>query len=109
MPRNPRGVRAIMTINRITLVNALACYLAVASTAIAADSFPVSIRVDARKPKGELKPIWRFFGADEPNYAYMQHGQKLIGELGKLRTKQNYFPTHYLLTCGEGRAVRTMV
>ena len=38
-------------------------------------SFPVSIRVDAAAPKGELKPIWRFFGADEPNYAYMTNGQ----------------------------------
>ncbi|MBW8771173.1 MAG: hypothetical protein JF589_15575, partial [Gemmatimonadetes bacterium] len=34
-----------------------------------APPFPVSIRVDASRPLGELKPIWRFFGADEPNYA----------------------------------------
>ena len=31
--------------------------------------FPVSIRVDAARPIGKLRPIWRFFGADEPNYA----------------------------------------
>jgi len=41
--------------------------------------FPVFIRVDAGKTTGELKPIWRFFGADEPNYAYMKNGKKLIG------------------------------
>src|SRR5205085_6188722 len=44
------------------------------------DSFPVRIVVDASRPMDELKPIWRFFGADEPNYAYMKQGQKLIGE-----------------------------
>jgi xylan 1,4-beta-xylosidase len=35
----------------------------------AADSFPVSIRVDASAPIGKFEPVWRFFGADEPNYA----------------------------------------
>src|SRR5690349_14811728 len=68
----------------------------------AADSFPVVIRVDAAKTKGPLKPIWRFFGADEPNYAYMQNGRKLIGELGALKPKQVYFRTHNLLTSGDG-------
>jgi len=67
-----------------------------------ADSFPVSIHVDAAKSKGELKPIWRFFGADEPNYAYMTNGKKLIGELGEMRSKQVYFRTHNLLTSGDG-------
>src|SRR5438876_5682571 len=47
-----------------------AATIAMAATVLAADSFPVSIRVDAAKPKGGLKPIWRFCGADEPNYAY---------------------------------------
>jgi xylan 1,4-beta-xylosidase len=43
-----------------------------AAAASAAEApFPVSIKVDAAKPRGELKPIWRFFGADEPNYATM--------------------------------------
>ena len=46
--------------------------------------FSVTITVDAAKPLGELTPIWRFFGADEPNYAYMKDGKKLIGELGQL-------------------------
>jgi xylan 1,4-beta-xylosidase len=78
--------------------------LAVAAvlTAVAADSFPVSIRVDAAKPKAELKPIWRFFGADEPNYAYLTNGRKLIGELGELRPKQVFFRAHNLLTSGDG-------
>ena len=70
--------------------------------ASAANSFPVSIRVDASKSLGELKPVWRFFGADEPNYAYMKNGRKLLGELGELRPDQVYFRAHNLLSSGDG-------
>lgn len=66
------------------------------------NSFPVSITVDASKPLGELKPIWRMFGADEPNYAYMTNGRKLLGELGALRPKDVYFRAHNLLCSGDG-------
>ncbi len=69
---------------------------------LGADSFQVSIQVDAAKPIGDLKPIWRFFGADEPNYAYMTNGRKLIGELGKLAPNQVFFRAHNLLTSGDG-------
>jgi xylan 1,4-beta-xylosidase len=68
----------------------------------AENSFPVSIRVDAATPGPPLKPIWRFFGADEPNYATMKHGKKLIAELGELAPKQVYFRAHNLLTSGDG-------
>jgi xylan 1,4-beta-xylosidase len=68
----------------------------------AADSFPVSIRIDAAKTTGELRSIWRFFGADEPNYAYMKDGKKLLAELGELRPKEVFFRTHNLLTSGDG-------
>ena len=60
------------------------------------------IRVDSSQKLGELRPIWRFFGADEPNYAYMQHGQKLLREIGELAPKQVFFRTHNLLTSGDG-------
>jgi xylan 1,4-beta-xylosidase len=64
--------------------------------------FRVAITVDASKPIGELKPIWRFFGADEPNYAYMKNGKKLLSELGRLGGPQVYFRAHHLLTSGDG-------
>ncbi|CAN5906172.1 beta-xylosidase [soil metagenome] len=64
--------------------------------------FPVSIRVDASRPAGELKPIYRFFGADEPNYATMKDGRRLLGELGKLGAPQAYFRAHSLLVTGDG-------
>jgi len=73
-----------------------------AAPLIAAQTFPVSITVDASQTKGELKPIWRFFGADEPNFAYMKDGQKLIKELGELGRGNVYFRTHNLLTTGDG-------
>jgi xylan 1,4-beta-xylosidase len=66
------------------------------------ESFPVSITVDAAKPQGELKPIWRFFGADEPNYAYMKHGRKLLSELGEMAPGNVYFRAHNLLNSGDG-------
>jgi xylan 1,4-beta-xylosidase len=91
--------------NRIIALAALAVVFAgclqaedVTNTA----SFPVTITVDAAKPLGELKPIWRFFGADEPNYAYMKDGKKLLGELGQLGGPQVYFRAHHLLTSGDG-------
>ena len=80
--------------------------VAVAGPAIAgpavAESFPVSIRVDAAKTKGPLRPIWRFFGADEPNYAYQTGGRALLAELGQLSPGKVYFRAHNLLTSGDG-------
>lgn len=74
--------------------------------AFAADSvpasFPVTIRVDAAKPGAELKPIYRFFGADEPNYAYMKDGKKLLRDIGQLGEPQEYFRAHSLLVTGDG-------
>ncbi len=66
--------------------------------------FPVSIVVEAGKPMGKLRPIWRFFGADEPNYATMKYGKKLIGEMGQLDPKHVYFRAHNLLCTGDGTA-----
>ncbi len=68
----------------------------------AAESFPVTITVDVARPGKELKPIWRFFGADEPNYAYMKHGEELLGHLGELKPKQVFFRAHSLLVTGDG-------
>ena len=74
------------------------------TNATPADTFPVHIHVDAGKSLGPLRPTWRFFGADEPNYATMANGTKLIGELGKLAPKEVYFRTHNLLNSGDGTA-----
>ncbi|HET7811418.1 MAG TPA: hypothetical protein VFL16_12675 [Steroidobacteraceae bacterium] len=79
-----------------------ALLLAAAATCEAADDFPVRIEVDARATGSEVVPIWRFFGADEPNYATRKNGRLLLSELGALRPGQVYFRTHNLLTTGDG-------
>jgi xylan 1,4-beta-xylosidase len=66
-------------------------------------AFPVTIEVDASMPIGELTPIWRFFGADEPNYATMHDGRKLLAELGAIGPRgATYFRAHNLLCTGDG-------
>ncbi|KAH8818982.1 family 39 glycoside hydrolase [Xylogone sp. PMI_703] len=65
-------------------------------------SFPVSISVHVDQKLKPLHPIYRFFGADEPNYAYMKDGKKLISKLGKLGSEQVFFRAHNLLTTGKG-------
>lgn len=79
---------------------ALAPFLAWGQAPIA----PVEVRmsVDAARPTGQLKPIWRFFGADEPNYVTMKDGRKLMAELGQLRPGNVYFRAHSLLSSGDG-------
>ena len=63
---------------------------------------PVTIHIDARSPQGPLRPVWKYFGYDEPNYTYAKHGQELVGELGALSPTPVYIRTHNLLTSGDG-------
>ena len=63
---------------------------------------PVAVSVDASKTVGALPPSWRFFGADEPNYATMKDGEKLLVQLGDLRRGEVYFRAHNLLNTGDG-------
>jgi xylan 1,4-beta-xylosidase len=62
----------------------------------------VSIEVDAAKSQGPLKPVWSFFGYDEPNYTYMKDGRKLLSELAALSPVTVYVRAHNLLTTGDG-------
>ncbi|HEY1848510.1 MAG TPA: beta-xylosidase [Opitutaceae bacterium] len=79
-----------------------AALLAAARLCAQAGGFPVTVDVDASQGAGEVRPIWRFFGADEPNYATMKDGQKLLSELGELRPGDVYFRAHNLLNTGDG-------
>lgn len=65
----------------------------------------VSISVDLKKVKGKMEPIWAWFGNDEPNYAYMKDGKKLLTELGQIKPSVPvYFRAHNMLTTGDGSA-----
>ena len=63
---------------------------------------PVEIRVDAASTLGPYKPIYAYFGYDEPNYTYMQNGRKLIGELQALSPVPVEIRAHHLLVTGDG-------
>jgi xylan 1,4-beta-xylosidase len=77
--------------------------LAAATSVIAQDAaFPVSITVDAARAQGDVNPVWRFFGADEPNYATMKDGRTTLQTLGSLAPDNIYFRAHNLLTSGDG-------
>ena len=60
------------------------------------------IEVDVKKEIGDMKPIWAWFGYDEPNYTYMKDGKKLLSELAALSPVPVFLRTHNLLTTGDG-------
>jgi xylan 1,4-beta-xylosidase len=61
-----------------------------------------NITIDLTSKKGPMKPIWAFFGYDEPNFTYMKDGRKLLTELSALSPVPVYVRTHNLLTTGDG-------
>jgi xylan 1,4-beta-xylosidase len=64
----------------------------------------ISIRVDAKRELGPLRPIYSFFGCDEPNYTYMKDGKKLLSQLAAASPVPVYVRVHNLLTTGDGTA-----
>ena len=64
----------------------------------------VTIHVRADQSAGPIRPIWNYFGYDEPNYTYAPNGKKLLGELSALSPVPVYVRVHNLLTTGDGSA-----
>ena len=93
--RDARVMKAFLSL--LTVVGLLAA-------PTTSSAFPVTVTVDASRDLGALPPIWRFFGADEPNYATATDGEKLLAELGSLRPGEVYFRAHNLMTTGNGTA-----
>jgi len=87
-------------VKALAVIYSIVCVATWAPTHAA--TFSVAVSVDASKPLGPLPPIWRFFGADEPNYATQPDGEKLLMELGELRPGEVYFRAHNLMTTGDG-------
>ncbi len=77
-------------------------YLLLAGLALAQQS--VTIRVNRAEKPAPYKPVWNYFGYDEPNYTYANHGRKLIRELASLSREPVHFRTHFLLASGDGKA-----
>jgi xylan 1,4-beta-xylosidase len=60
------------------------------------------IHVNLEKETGEMKPVWAWFGYDEPNYTYMKDGKKLLSEIAALSPVPVYVRAHSLLVSGDG-------
>jgi len=61
-----------------------------------------SIEINFGQSIAPMKPVWAWFGYDEPNYTYMKDGQKLLTEISKLSPVPVYVRAHNLLTSGDG-------
>ncbi len=66
------------------------------------ETFAVGATVHADRRLGTYRPIWNWFGYDEPNYTYSENGKKLLGELAELSPEPVRVRTHNLLTSGDG-------
>jgi xylan 1,4-beta-xylosidase len=75
---------------------------AAARPAPVAQTERIRIHVDTSSTTGPMKPVWAFFGYDEPNYTYMKDGRKLLSELAALSPVPVYVRAHNLLTTGDG-------
>jgi xylan 1,4-beta-xylosidase len=64
----------------------------------------VDVHVDISRSRGSFRPIWDFFGYDEPNYTYAPNGKKSLGEIAALSPAPAYIRVHNLLTSGNGTA-----
>ena len=62
----------------------------------------VSIRVDTSDRRGPMTSMWAWFGHDEPNYTYTEHGKKLLSQLAGASPAPVFVRTHNLLTTGDG-------
>ena len=71
---------------------------------MSSSEYPVAMHVDCAAPLGAWRPIWNWFGHDEPNYTTMPHGRKLLGELAALHSGPVHVRVHNLLTSGDGTA-----
>jgi xylan 1,4-beta-xylosidase len=75
-----------------------------AAMAASAAAQTVDIKVDAAAKIGPFKPIYAYFGYDEPNYTYTKNGTKLIGELQALSPVPVQIRAHHMLVTGDGTA-----
>ena len=81
----------------------LAIFLSLQSFPAFAQNNVFNIKIDVSNKKNTLKPIWAFFGYDEPNYTYMKDGRKMLTELSALSPVPVYVRAHNLLTTGNGK------
>ena len=64
----------------------------------------VTIHVNAAQRLAPFRPVYAYFGYDEPNYTYTKNGRKLIEELAALTDTRVNIRTHFLPATGDGAA-----
>src|SRR3569832_698833 len=89
----------MLSLKRICL---MFCAIVSGQMAIKAQNKQAEITVDLHKTITPVKPIWAWFGYDEPNYTYMKDGRKLLSEISALSPVPVYVRTHNLLSSGDG-------
>lgn len=87
---------------RLLNKTSLAILLILSSAEISLAQTKANIEVNFDKKIEEMKPIWAWFGYDEPNYTYMKDGQKLLTDISKFSPVPVYVRAHNLLTSGDG-------
>jgi xylan 1,4-beta-xylosidase len=97
-------VNSELNFSRPWLLFYIACLSLASSSPLLAQEVPVavSIQVKANQSQGAFKPIWNYFGYDEPNYTYVPNGKKLLGELAAMSPESVHIRTHNLFTTGDG-------
>ncbi len=89
---------------KIFFATFLIAFFAFKNFVIAQDGGKATINVDLSKPIAPMKPVWAWFGYDEPNYTYMKDGKKLLTEIAALSPTPVYVRAHSLLVTGDGVA-----
>ncbi len=94
-----------MTKNKtIRRAGVFALLAATSLISLSAAAQTVRIEADMSKKIEPMKPIWAWFGYDEPNYTYMKDGVKLLTELSEASYVPVNVRVHNLLTSGDGEA-----
>jgi xylan 1,4-beta-xylosidase len=70
--------------------------------AASAATAQIQIHVEGESVIGPYRPMYAYFGYDEPNYTYTANGKKLVGELAALSPVTVEIRPHHLLVTGYG-------
>ncbi len=77
-------------------------YFAFAHSCFTQTTQPISITIDFAQKGKPYRPIWAWFGYDEPNYTYMKDGKKLLTDIAAFAKRPVYVRAHSLLSSGDG-------
>ena len=77
-------------------------YFAMTHSCLTQTTQPVSISIDFSNKGEPYRPIWAWFGYDEPNYTYMKDGKKLLSDIAAFAKQPVYVRAHSLLSSGDG-------